>query len=148
MSTKKDKVSYDYTIALSSKDSFIASESLLTSLPEEFFQEQEDQTEVLSENLETQVWISIGEKKHSGKLVSFEVDNNQTVLYFEIKKTAALYFIKRERLDAVEVVHGDAVLYEALDVPKLKDTVSVDLTGSGALVTLTIRKIAYTERSK
>ena len=142
----KDKVSYDYTVALSSKDSFIASESILSSLPDDFFQEEENK-DMLKENLETQVCVSIGDQLHVGKLVSFEVDNSQTVLYFEMKKTAALHFIKRERFKSVEVRHGDAKLYEATEVPKLKDTVCVDLTGPSALVTLTIKKIAYTERA-
>ena len=141
---------YDYVVTVT-EDNFFMSDSLTDRLPEKFFEshEDEDSNETkLGENVETQVHLNLNEEDHVGKLVSFEVQSSQTVLCFEIKKTSGLQFISGKRFESVTIRHGEIDLWSSEDVPKLKDTVSVDLNGQDALVTLTVRKIAYTERHK
>ena len=144
MSSNKNKSDYDYVVTLSD-DNFIVSDSIRGSLPEEFFPSDED---ALDDSSETQVYLEFEEENHVGKLLSFESQNNQTSLCFEMRKSSALQLVSGKRFEAVTVKHEDVVLWSSSDVPKLKDTVNVDLSGSEALVTLTVRKIAYTERHK
>lgn len=140
---------HDYTVTVT-EDNFFISDSLSDRLPEKFFNDgdQEDGSDLkLGENVETQIHLSLKEESHVGKLVSFEVQSSQTVLCFEIKKTSGLQFISGKRFENVTIRHGEIDLWSSEDVPKLKDTVSVDLNGQDALVTLTVRKIAYTEKT-
>jgi len=143
MSTS-DKQEYNYTVTLT-EDNFIASESLMSSLPDEFFQKVEDSPD---DSTETQVHLISEDESHIGKLISFESQNDQTVLYCEMRKSSALRLITGKRFETVSVRHEGNDLWVSNDVPKLKDTVSVDLNGSEAYVTLTIRKISMHGRHK
>ncbi len=143
--SSKDKGEYDYVVTLT-QDNFIASDSLAGQLPDEFYETQNE--EFISDSFETQLILTSGEKQHVGKLLSFEMQNDQTILYCEMRKSSALQLISGKRFDSVSVNHGDDSLWSADDIPKLKDTVSVDLNGPEAYVTLTVRKISVHGRHK
>ncbi len=146
MSSDTNDKDYGYTVTMSStEDNFIISDSLRGYLPEDIFSNNNSE---LSNDFETQVCLAHDNNSYVGKLISFELQNSQSTLCFELKKTEAIQFIDGKRFDTVTIKHADTELWSAEEVPKLKDTVSVDLNNSEAIVTLIIRKIAYTERHK
>ena len=146
--SSKHKGEHDYIISLS-EDSFIVSDSIRSSLPDEFFQDKNADDEVqLNDSSETQVHLVSDEETHTGKLLSFECQSSQTVLYFEMRKLSALQLISGKRFKTITVRHDDVDLWVEEDIPKLKDTVAVDLNGPEAFITLTVRKIAMPGRHK
>ena len=142
MTTKK--TDYDYVVTVSDNSLFV-SDSIKSSLPDSFFEQEAE--DVLKDTSETLVVLHDGDEFCSGKLITFEFQTDQTVLHWEMRKSSALKLIEGKRFKSIVVKHDDVTLWETSDVPKLKDTVTIDLSsGENAYITLTVRKISMHAR--
>ena len=131
-----------YEVDLSS-DNLIISDSLRSTLSEQFLRETE-----VSELSKAQVHMISSDSEYIGELVSFELHSDHTIIDFKMRDNEALQLLPGARFDLVTVRHVGEDLWSEQNIPKLKDSVTVSLVPEGAHVTLTVRKITPPGRHK